>query len=118
MIDETPKIPQGNKMYNLLRERRINDFNNLRERGELGNNLSGLDFRGFDLRGMDASGLDFSNCHLKQADLRGINFSRTNLAGASLYGAKISGCLFPKEISAQEILMSVTHGTRLRAGTP
>ncbi len=114
MKDETPKIPQGNKMYDLLGERRIQDFNNLRERGELGTDLSGFAFRGFDLRGMDADGLDMSNCRFKQADLRGINFSNTNLAGSSLYGAKISGCLFPAKFSAQEILMSVVHGTRLR----
>ncbi len=114
MNTEIPQIPKNNKMYALLRERRIADFNAMRERGELDNDLSGLAFRGFDLRGLNANGLDMSNCKFKQADLRGINFSNTNLEGSSLYGAKISGCLFPKEISAQEILMSVTHGTRLR----
>ncbi len=114
MINETPKIPKDNKLYSMLRERRIQEFNSLRDRGEIGDDLSGLAFRGFDLRGLNADGLDMSNCKFKQADLRGINFSNTNLSGSSLYGAKISGCLFPKEISAQEILMSVTHGTRLR----
>ncbi len=114
MYAETPLIPQNNKSYSLLQERRIKDFNLLKDRGQLESELNGLAFRGFDLRGLDASGLDLSNCKFKQADLRGINFSNTNLHGASLYGAKISGCLFPKELSAPEILMSVTHGTRLR----
>lgn len=116
MRDETPKIPQDNKGYNLLRDRRISDFNNLRSRGELGDDYHGLAFRGSDLRGLDARGLDFSNCKFKQADLRGINFSNTKLDGASIYSSKISGCLFPKDLKADEIMMSVQQGTRLRIG--
>ena len=114
MRDETPKIPQDNRGYNLLRDRKVADFNSLRARGELGNDYHGFAFRGCDLRGLDARGLDFSGCKFKQADLRGINFENTKLDGASIYGAKISGCLFPKEIRADEILMSVQQGTRLR----
>lgn len=114
MTNETPQIPQDNKLYSLLRERRISEFNNLREKGEAGPDFCGLSFRGTDLRGLKADGLDLSSCKFKQADLRGINFSNTKLDGASLYGAKISGCLFPKSISAQEILLSVQQGTRLR----
>jgi len=116
MINEIPKIPQDNKLYSLLREHRISEFNNLRDRGEAGNDLRGLSFRGSDLRSLNADGLDFSNCKFKQADLRGINFNNTKLDGASLYGSKISGCLFPKSISPQEILLSVQQGTRLRVG--
>lgn len=114
MNDETPKIPQDNHGYTLLRDRRIAEFNDNYSQGKIDPNLSGLAFRGTDLRGMQASGLDLSNCKFKQADLRGINFSQTKLEGASIYGAKISGCLFPEEISADEILMSIQHGTRLR----
>jgi len=116
MRDETPKIPQDNRGYNLLRDRRISDFNAMRSRGELENDYHGLAFRGCDLRGLNAEGLDFSGCKFKQADLRGINFSNTNLEGASIYGSKISGCLFPKEIRADEIMMSIQQGTRLRIG--
>ncbi len=114
MRDETPKIPQDNKGYNLLSDRKIADFNAMRSRGELGNDYHGLAFRGCDLRGLDAEGLDLSGCKFKQADLRGINFSNTKLDGASIYGSKISGCLFPKEIRADEIMMSVQQGTRMR----
>ena len=114
MCSETPKIPQNNKAYALLQERRIADFNSLHQRGQIGDDLSGLAFRGFDLRGLDAENLNLADCKFKQADLRGINFSSANLNGSSLYGTKISGCLFPAEFSAAEILMSVTHGTRLR----
>ena len=114
MSSETPKIPQDNRFYTLLRDRKIAEFNVYAERGELSPDFTGLSFRGSDLRGLVASGLNFSNCKFKQADLRGINFSNTNLKGASLYGSKISGCLFPQEIDATEILMSLQHGTRLR----
>jgi len=31
-----------------------------------------------------------------------------------LADAKISGCFFPEDISAQEILLSLEQGTRLR----
>ncbi|HHJ52773.1 MAG TPA: pentapeptide repeat-containing protein [Caldithrix abyssi] len=114
MVNETPKMPKDHRGYTLLRERRVAEFNDLYARGIIDNNLSGLDFRGSDLRGLNADGLNLSNSKFKQADLRGINFSTANLAGASLYGAKISGCLFPESIGAQEIMMSVQYGTRLR----
>ena len=63
---------------------------------------------------MDASGLDLSDAYFRGADLRGIDFRQTNLEGASMAEAKISGCYFPKELSAEEIRMSVELGTRLR----
>jgi len=37
-----------------------------------------------------------------------------NLEGASIHGAQISGTLFPKELNAQEILLSHQQGTRMR----
>ena len=37
-----------------------------------------------------------------------------SLTSASLADAKISGCYFPPELSAEEIRLSVTMGTRLR----
>ncbi len=35
--------------------------------------------------------------------------------GASLHDAKVGGALFPRNIAPQEILLSLQHGTRLRA---
>jgi len=67
-----------------------------------------------DLKGLDAAGVDFSGCYFRQADLRGVDFSQSILRGASLNGAKVSGVLFPKEISATEIELSLLHGTRIR----
>jgi len=65
------------------------------------------------VRGLDAAGIDFSNSYFRGTDLRGIDFSKATLAGASLNGARISGALFPAELAAEEIALSVNHGTQL-----
>ena len=78
--------------------------------------LAGLDLSGMDLRNLNAWGLDMRDCHLGHTDLRGIDFSETNLQGASISCAKISGTLFPQNLRAEEITLSLVHGTRMRAG--
>ncbi len=107
-----PEI-KDSELYHLLRHGHIDEFNQkIAEGSEC--SLAGADLRGTDLRNMNARGLDMSNCYLRQADLRGIDFSETNLEGASINGAKISGTYFPKELRAEEITLSLTHGTRMR----
>ena len=107
-----PEI-KDNELYQLLRHGEIEEFNRrLAEGAEC--SLTGADLRGTDLRCMNARGLDMSNCYLRQADLRGVDFSETNLEGASINGAKISGTYFPRELRAEEIALSLTHGTRMR----
>ena len=108
-----PVSNSSDPLYKLLREGRIKDFN---ERKKLGEkiDLRDCDFRGLDLRGLDARGLDLSGCYFRQADLRGLDFSETRLEGASINGAKISGTLFPGILAAEEITLSLLHGTRLR----
>lgn len=103
--------------YKLLREGRVKDFN---ERKKLGEkiDLTDCDFRGLDLRGLDATGLDLSGCYFRQADLRGIDFSTSRLEGASINGAHISGAYFPRELSAEELTLSLLHGTRMRYRSP
>jgi len=100
-------------LYQLLRHGNIKQFNKMRAESA-SCDLRGTDLRGLDLRGMDARGLDLGDCYLRQADLRGIDFSETNLEGASISGAKISRTRFPKELDAEEITLSLTHGTRMR----
>lgn len=78
--------------------------------------LVGLDLCGVDLRNLNAKGLNMRDCRLKHTDLRGIDFSETNLEGTSISCAKISGTLFPHSLSAEEITLSLVHGTRMRAG--
>jgi uncharacterized protein YjbI with pentapeptide repeats len=101
-------------LYRLLREGKVAEFNQRIAAGEKVN-LTGCDFRHLNLQGLQAKGLDFSNSYFRQADLRGIDFSEClSLLGGSIHAAKISGAYFPKEIPANELLLSLEHGTRLR----
>ena len=76
--------------------------------------LSNTDLGGLDLTKLNTQGLDFSNSRFHLTDLRGLDLSSCNLQGVSLMGAKVSGTRFPYNIPAQEIIMSLEHGTRLR----
>jgi uncharacterized protein YjbI with pentapeptide repeats len=109
----TSPIISQDPMYQLLRDENVTEFNKLKAQGKICD-LTGCDFRGLDLRDMDVRGMDLSNAYFRGSDLRSIDFRGSKLAGASLADAKISGCFFPDNLSAQEILMSVEHGTRLR----
>ncbi len=100
-------------MYKLLREGCIKEFNVKKAAGDKCD-LKSCDLRGLDLRGLDAAGLDFSDCYFRQSDLRGIDFSQSNLRGASINACKISGVLFPAELSASEIELSLLQGIRMR----
>jgi uncharacterized protein YjbI with pentapeptide repeats len=107
-----PKIPQD-PLYQLLREENVQAFNERRAKGEKCD-MRGVDLRGLDLRNLNADGLDFTDAYFRGADLRGIDFRNARLEGVSVASANISGCYFPKELRAEEILLSVTHGTRMR----
>jgi uncharacterized protein YjbI with pentapeptide repeats len=100
-------------MYRLLREGSVEEFNQRRANGEACE-LCGCDFRHLDLRKLDAAGLDLRDCYFRQTDLRGVDLSEANLEGASINAAKISGTYFPKELSAEEITLSLVHGIRMR----
>jgi uncharacterized protein YjbI with pentapeptide repeats len=107
-------IISNNPLYRLLREGKIPEFNQRIAAGEKAD-LTGCDFRTCNLQGLDTKGLDLSGCYFRQADLRGVDFSECeSLEGASVHGAKISGVYFPKQLRADEILLSLQHGTRLR----
>jgi uncharacterized protein YjbI with pentapeptide repeats len=109
-----PKLHISNDpMYRLLREGCIKEFNAKRAAGDTCD-LRGCDLRGLDLRGLEADGLDFSDCYFRQSDMRGVDLSRAVLDGASINACKISGVLFPAELTASEIELSLLHGTRMR----
>ncbi|MBI2381096.1 MAG: pentapeptide repeat-containing protein [Gammaproteobacteria bacterium] len=103
----------ANRLFALLREEKIGEFNAARAGGETAD-LSNGDFRGLDLRGMNADGLNFSGAYFRGSDLRGIDFRNANLEGASIKFAHISGCYFPKALSATEIRLSLEQGIRMR----
>jgi uncharacterized protein YjbI with pentapeptide repeats len=102
-----------NPLYQLLRNEQVKAFNE--QRAPLNTlDFSDCDFRGLDLRGLHAEGINFSGAYFRGADLRGIDFNQANLRGASLASAQVSGCLFPVELSATEIELSINRGTRMR----
>ncbi len=103
----------GDAMYQLLRDGNIPEFNARKAKGEK-TDLTHCDLRSLDLKGLDADGLDFSGSYFRQADLRGVDLSRSCLEGASLNKAQVSGAYFPLELTAEEIELSLTHGTRMR----
>ena len=106
--------PISHPLYDLLRSEEVEAFNAERAKlTELPSFAHG-DFRGLDLRGMNAEGLDFRHAYFRGADLRGINFAKSRMEGASIASTKISGCYFPHRLSAEEIVMSLNHGTRMR----
>ena len=112
MSNESPQI-KDDPMYRLLREGATEEFNTRRAAGE-NCDLTGCDFRTLDLRKLHAKGLDLRDCYFRQTDLRGVDLSEANLEGASINAAKISGAYFPKQLSADELNLSLTHGTRMR----
>lgn len=103
-------------LYALIRGENIAAFNREKPEGAV-IDFSNGDFRGLDLRNLDTSGIDFSGAYFRAADLRGLNLKDVPLEGASIAHAQISGVWFPPELSADEILMSVNFGTRLRYRT-
>ena len=107
-----PQI-KDDPLYLLLRDGKVDEFNKRKATGE-SCNLTHCDFRNVDLRGIDADGLDFGDSYFHHGDLRGINFRKARFEGASINGARISGTYFPDELTAEEINLSLTHGTRMR----
>ncbi|MDA7089143.1 pentapeptide repeat-containing protein [Pseudomonas sp. SA3-5] len=103
-------------LYHLLQNEDIAGFNAQKPKdGEV--DLCNGDFRGLDLRAIDAKRINFSDAYFRGTDLRGLDLREALLEGASLAHAQISGAYFPADLSADEILMSVNFGTRLRYRT-
>ncbi|MGC5702000.1 pentapeptide repeat-containing protein [Pseudomonas sp. NFXW11] len=103
-------------LYALLHKDDIAGFNSERPKDKP-IDMRGGDFRGLDLRELNAHGIDFTDAYFRSADLRGLDLRNSSMEGASLAHAQISGAYFPVELTADEILMSVNFGTRLRYNT-
>jgi len=105
-IKRTPKpkilFEENREVFNkAVAGGKVADFSN--------QNLSDLDLTGFNLKNANLAG-----AYLRGANLAGQDLSESFLHGASLKQAKISGCLFPADLSAEEIRLSVDLGTRMR----
>jgi uncharacterized protein YjbI with pentapeptide repeats len=94
---------RDSKLANLLREGHFEEFNRLAAQEPP------------DLRNADLRMLDLRHANLTHADLRGLDLSEASLEGASLHGTRVSGVLFPTALNAEEIRLSLTFGTRMRA---
>lgn len=102
-----------NPLYRLLRDEKVSEFNKQKPKdGSV--DLRGADLRGLDLRLLDASRIDFSDAYFRGADLRGIDLREACLEGASIAHAQISGAYFPAQLGADEVLLSMQFGTRMR----
>ncbi|WP_394561641.1 pentapeptide repeat-containing protein [Aquipseudomonas alcaligenes] len=102
-----------NPLYRLLHDEKVAEFNKQKPHdGPV--DLRGADLRGLDLRLLDASRIDFTDAYFRGADLRGLDLRESNLEGASIAHAQISGAYFPVQLSADEILLSMQFGTRMR----
>ncbi len=98
---------------NLLRESSLLDEFN-KQAAQQEPDLSNTDLRMLDLRKVDLSRAKLRGAYLRNTDLRGQDLSGTDMHGASIHDAKIAGVLFPANLSAEEIRLSVEYGTRLR----
>jgi uncharacterized protein YjbI with pentapeptide repeats len=99
---------------NLIQEDRPLDFNRYVETQGGAADLSGAQFRGYDLRKFNLTGANLSHVYLRNADLRGLDLTGSLMHGASIRDAHISGTLFPLTLSAEEIRLSLEKGNRLR----
>lgn len=111
-MQDKPQI-KDDPMFQLLRSGKVKEFNKRKAAGE-NCDLTHSDLRGLDLRDLDVDGLDLSGSYFHQTDLRGLDLRNTNMEGASINGARIAGAYLPTQLSAQEIDLSLQHGTRMR----
>ncbi|WXL26945.1 pentapeptide repeat-containing protein [Ectopseudomonas mendocina] len=104
----------NSQLYVLIRDEELGAFNTQRPHNV---DLSNDDFRGLDLPSLNPNNIDFSNAYFSGADLRGFDLRTCLLEGASLAQVQILGTYFPTAVTADEILISVNFGTRLRYRT-
>jgi len=107
-----PKV-LDDEMYQLLRMGEIDKFNEKRDIS-VEYDLSDTDLSRIDLRGLVTDNINFEGAYFRMTDLRGVDFRNAKMEGASFAGANISGCYFPEQLRADEILFSLEHGTRVR----
>jgi uncharacterized protein YjbI with pentapeptide repeats len=97
----------------LLVDSKFDEFNRLA--AEEAPDLESCDLRGLDLHKVELAKANLRGAYLRYADLRGVDLFYADMDGASIHEAKISGVRFPPSLSPDEIVMSLVHGTRLRA---
>ena len=107
-------MEEPKKLEQLIREGKQEEFNKFIADKGTGANLEGVDLRNLNLRGFNLRGANLKDSYLRNSDLTGVDLRGANLEGASIKKSKISGSYFPMELSANEIFLSLEHGTKLR----
>ncbi len=109
-----PEFFEKDKAFVFLRKGDKDGFN--REVVSRGGQVhfTNANFRGVDFRGVDTEALMLISCYLRDADLRGCDMRHWDLEGSSIHNAHISGAYFPDDVEAEEIRLSLDHGTRIR----
>jgi uncharacterized protein YjbI with pentapeptide repeats len=107
------ELIRDSELRNLLLEGKIEEFNRLTE--EEPPDLESVDLRTVDLRGANLLHARLRDSYLRNADLRGVDLLYADMDGASIQGARVSGVRFPRDLTAEEIQLSLRDGTRLRA---
>ncbi len=105
--------PLKKKICGLLQDDRVEEVNTILAEAECFS-LVDVNLRSANLQGLHVDGIDFSNAYFRSANMKGLDMRNCNLEGASIHGAQIGGVFFPKALPPEEILLSVTQGTRLR----
>ncbi|MFN8614598.1 MAG: pentapeptide repeat-containing protein [Vampirovibrionales bacterium] len=99
-----------------LQDEKYEDFNRYVDRQGGVVDLTGAHLRSYDLRKCHLKQANLTGAYMRAADLRALDLSEATLDMASFKDAKISGALFPRNISAWELMLSLEHGTRVRQG--
>jgi uncharacterized protein YjbI with pentapeptide repeats len=107
----TDKVALG-----FLQDEKYEEFNRYVERQGGVVDLSYSHLRSYDLRKANLTKANLTGAYMRASDLRALDLSEATLDQASFKDAKISGTLFPRNISAWEIMLSWEHGTRVRQG--
>jgi len=67
-----------------------------------------------DSRKPNASNLDTCDRHPRRVGLCEVDLCTALAEGSSIAEARVSGALIPADFSAEELNLSLSHGTRLR----
>ena len=112
-MEKTTHNPLSKDICTLLQDNRVDEANAMLADAD-SFSLAGENLRSANLQGLHVAGIDFSNTYFRSANMKGLDMRTCNMEGASLHGARIAGVYFPDSLTPEEILLSVTHGTRLR----
>lgn len=99
-----------------LQEEQFDAFNQYVEQQGGAVDLSSAHLRSFDLRKCHLEKANLTGAYMRACDIRAMDLSEAQMDQASFKDAKISGVLFPRNVSSFEITMSVQYGTRIRQG--